>query len=223
MTTDPPPIHWAPRVPKQKIRRLYESEARGVLDEALLDDVGLMLYLRCQSILEVEEARRGRVRCPHCRAVHARPDRREETEVLHCDECGWELSWQDYAKSFRRKQLSVGGAKRVFELYVQQYERTRSSRERMLLIDQLIHAFHLMLVVWSEDPQPTRPACPNLIDGKLNELVPFLDSLAYGDGTRPERRQTREAWQQTLQAMEQFFRDLQARPRGRKWQRREGN
>jgi hypothetical protein len=223
MPEDPTPIHWAPRVPKQKIRRLYESEARGLLDEALLDDVGLMLLLRCQSILQAEEARRGRVRCPGCEAVIIRPDHRPEEELLHCGGCGWEMRWQEYAKSFRRKQLNVGGARKAFQSYVECYSRAQSPRDRMLLVDQLIHAFHVMLVVWSEDPQPSRPACPNLIDGKLSELVPFLDSLAYGDGTPPERRATREAWQQGREAMERFYRDLQNRPKGRPWQRREGD
>ena len=34
-------IEWAPRVSKKKIRKLYESEATGLLDETLLDDVGI--------------------------------------------------------------------------------------------------------------------------------------------------------------------------------------
>ena len=221
--TDPIPIHWAPRVPKQKLRRLYESEARGLLDQVLLDDVGLMLYLRCQSILQVEEACRGRVPCPQCEALVVRPDRRPEEEMLHCDGCGWEMRWQEYAKSFRRKQLRVGGARRVFSRYVQQYPRAQSPGDRMLLVDLLIHAFHVHVFAWAQGPQPTRPVCPNLIDAKLHELLPFLDSLAYGDGTPPERRATREAWRQAREAMEQFYRDIQNRPRGRPWQRREGD
>jgi hypothetical protein len=28
--------HWSPRVPREKLRRLYESEARGMIDEDLL-------------------------------------------------------------------------------------------------------------------------------------------------------------------------------------------
>ena len=52
---------------KRKIRRLYETDAMGIVDEELLDDVGLSLCLRCQSILAVSDARNGKVRCPGCR------------------------------------------------------------------------------------------------------------------------------------------------------------
>lgn len=54
-------IHWSPRVPKWKLQRLYESEAQGMLDEDLLEDVGLTLLLRCEDILAIEEAKQGRV------------------------------------------------------------------------------------------------------------------------------------------------------------------
>lgn len=52
-------VRWSPRVPKGKIRRLYESDARGLLDDELLDDVGIALLLRCQDILMVVGARQG--------------------------------------------------------------------------------------------------------------------------------------------------------------------
>ncbi len=42
-------VRWAAPVRQDKIRRLYETDARGLTDEALIDDVGLALYLRCQS------------------------------------------------------------------------------------------------------------------------------------------------------------------------------
>ena len=31
-------IKWSPRVPLQKIRLLYEKDAKGILDEELIDD-----------------------------------------------------------------------------------------------------------------------------------------------------------------------------------------
>ena len=43
-------------MPRDKIRRLYESEAQWLLDEELLEDVGFMLYLRCRDILTILEA-----------------------------------------------------------------------------------------------------------------------------------------------------------------------
>ncbi len=62
-------IRWSPKVRPDKIRRLYESEAVGRLDEALLDDVLIGLYLRCTSIARVTEAVDGRVTCPQCEHI----------------------------------------------------------------------------------------------------------------------------------------------------------
>ena len=36
---------WAPRVPREKIWRLYRSDAKGIRDEELVDDVGITLIL----------------------------------------------------------------------------------------------------------------------------------------------------------------------------------
>jgi hypothetical protein len=44
-------IQWANRVSQIKIWQLYQSDARGILDEELIDEVGIALYARAQSIL----------------------------------------------------------------------------------------------------------------------------------------------------------------------------
>jgi predicted RNA-binding Zn-ribbon protein involved in translation (DUF1610 family) len=206
-------VRWAPRLRRHELRRLYESEARGLLDEELVNDVGLTLYLRCKSILAVEQAKKGGIRCPGCGATFRRQDRRDEAERLQCPSCDWEMSWRDFARTFKRKQLNAGGAGEAFRLFIQQWELTRTATERMLLIDRLIHAFHVRLFGHLQDPQPTRSVCPNLIEGTLSELIPFLDSLAYGDGNIPPR-DTHGAWQEALRSIECFYADFATRPRG---------
>ncbi len=57
---------WPPRVKKSALRRLYESEAAGLMDEELLEDVGITLWMRCRAILDVARAVAGQVICPHC-------------------------------------------------------------------------------------------------------------------------------------------------------------
>lgn len=52
-------VRWAPKAPRKKIRRLCHLDAMGALDEALLDDVGLRLALRCQSVLMGGEGSRS--------------------------------------------------------------------------------------------------------------------------------------------------------------------
>jgi hypothetical protein len=192
-------IRWTPRVPKHKIRRLYEADAQGIVDQELLDDVGTTLFARCRDILTIKEARQGRVQCPRCarqgrqsviERAHASGDARDE--LLACPQCGWQITWGQYRLSFKRKQLHSGGATEAFEAYVRAYPRARTPREKMLAIDHLIHAFHYSL---RQQPDlPTRPAGVNLIAGKATDVVQFLDELTYGDGTPPEVVEERAVW-----------------------------
>ena len=46
--------HWAPRVPRWKIARLYENDACGLADEALIDDVAYSLLERCRSMCDCD-------------------------------------------------------------------------------------------------------------------------------------------------------------------------
>ena len=197
-------IRWAPRVPKHKIRRLYKSAAAGLLDEELLDDVGITLLLRCRDILTIRDATRGRVRCPRCARqgeetiiLRRSTDGDPRDVVLRCRKCGWHVTWGEYFLSYRRKQLSSGGATGAFETYIRDYEAARSPRDRMLAVDQLIHEFHFSL-----RHQPTRAAGVNLIQGRLTDVVQFLDELTYGDQIPKVMKQTREVWRERMAQIE---------------------
>lgn len=57
-------FHWAPRVSRRDIQRLYESDARGMLDEDLLDRVHYAIHARVSDMFEVRQAQQfGRVNC----------------------------------------------------------------------------------------------------------------------------------------------------------------
>lgn len=196
-------VHWPPRVTKERLRRLYASEAAGLLDEELLDEVGITLYLRCRAILDVYSAlHRGMVRCPRCEregretmVAREQATRRNPDPAIVCSICGWATTWNAYEATFRRRQLNPGGATEYFRAFVNAYPRCSTPRERMLAIDRLIHEFHYSL---RADPSvPTRPAAVNLIDGRLTDIVPFLDALTEGIVT-PEMVGTRRAWEQTM-------------------------
>ncbi len=83
---------WAPPLTQREIYRLYTTDARGITDEDLINDVGYGLYARCESILIATEAYRGRVACPRCTQAiyhnHA-PDAQ-----LVCSQCDWQKSWK---------------------------------------------------------------------------------------------------------------------------------
>lgn len=76
--------HWAPRVPQNYIRRLYQNDARGIYDPDLIDEVGYALLSRCQSFLDATAAVQGRAPCPVCNQIVCH-DRKRET-LLHCGE-----------------------------------------------------------------------------------------------------------------------------------------
>src|SRR5438874_8370391 len=146
--TDLAEVRWAPRVNPHKIRRLYETDARGIVDDELIDNVGFALYARCQSILEATEAHEGgRVKCPRCRNVIALPRRPEIKDfVVTCGSCTWSVRWGDYLKTYQDKHLHGGGAVPLFEAFIKQFDSAGSPRGKMLAIDRLIHCFHWELV-----------------------------------------------------------------------------
>ena len=201
-TTGQEDIRWAPRVAKRKIQRLYEWESKGVLDEELIEDVGFTLLLRCRAILTIRDARDGRVTCPRCdreerATVILRTGEGGPDELIECDRCEWKITWGEYHKTYQHKQLHSGGAVAAFESYVKAYTKARTPKAKILAIDRLIHEFHYSL---RTDPEtPTRAAAVNLIEGKLTDVVRFLDELTYGAAATAELETQRGEWRATLE------------------------
>ena len=191
-------IRWEPRVPQHMIRRLYQTDAQGIYDAELIDDIGFRLFARCQSFLEAEEARRGRAKCHGCGAIilHSSGFSSEDKQrLLKCGDCGWEISWGEYFSTIHKKQLSGGDLVSLFRNFVARFPCARSPREKMLLIDRLIHGFHYNL-----ESGPRRPSGVNLIEGSMREVIAFLNQLTYGEDSTPEARQTAATWRQNMNA-----------------------
>ena len=193
---------WAPRVPQSEIRRLYETDAKGIYDDDLIDKVGYGLLARCESFITANRARAGELPCPQC----GRPVRRED--VLHRP-CGWELLWADYFKTIQHTQLS--GAEPVlkqFEDFVNAFPSARTPREKMLLIDRLIHGFHWYYrrdAKSARSDGPTRPVAVNLIEGRLGDVVTFLDSLSYSDRSTPGTKESLAEWSTNIDANRAWY------------------
>jgi ribosomal protein L37AE/L43A len=182
---------WAQRVPQAKIRQLYETDARGLYDEELIDEVGWALYARCRSLIEAEEARQGRAKCHQCDEIIAHSAKKEE--VLRCPACGWEITWGEYFRSIQHKQLSGPDLVGIFTEFTAGFPRAAKPQQKMLLIDRLVHSFH-----WSADTGPRRPSAVNLIEGKMGEVIAFLDQLSYGKGSTPGTKRQRAAWRKSM-------------------------
>jgi hypothetical protein len=134
-------IRWAPRVSREKLRRLYQADARRIVDEELLDDVGTTLYCRCQDILIVSDAAEGRMICHQCRSIIAR-DGDDKDQIIVCSSCGWSIGWGDYQRTYRHHELYARGLTEEIQHFISAWERASSPREKMLLIDRLIHVWH---------------------------------------------------------------------------------
>jgi predicted RNA-binding Zn-ribbon protein involved in translation (DUF1610 family) len=185
---------WASKVSTKKIRQLYEADAQGICDPELIDDVGWALWQRCDSILTVTAAHNGHVRCPVCGEMIERKLPWSDDEFIQCTKCGWTLLWADYHQTYRGKQLFGANAVSIFEVYYHAFPKAEGAKEKMLLIDQLIHAFLINAVVIG------RPAAANLIEGSLKDVIQFLDQLTSSDASAARIGDSRTAWKKTLQA-----------------------
>lgn len=190
-------IQWARRVEPDKIRRLYTLDAKGILDQELIDEVGYAMYARCESIRTVTDASTGKVKCPRCGELVRRVRNRDlpmKERVLEC-ECGWEATWGTFLKSYQRKQLHGGAAFPFFLEFLERWPNQRTPRDKLLEIDRLVHALHVNVI---EDKEITfaRAAAVNVIEGKLKDVVELLEELAYSDLSTPGIRNNAEHWRE---------------------------
>ena len=195
-------IKWSPRLPLNKLRQLYLSQANGMLDEELLEDVAVTLYLRCKDIIAVDKACHGEVRCPFCYAdnlkeVYITVNRDEygrALDKLQCGECSNEFSYAEYRRCHKREQLNMGGAGDAFKRFIKEYESPAPPEKRMLQIDRLIHEFHYSLK--SKPEQPTRSVGPNLLGANLTVSMKFLDELSGIADDDPDLKVNAEKWRE---------------------------
>ncbi len=173
-------ITWAPKIRQAKIWQLYQNDASGAVDEVLVEDVGLGLYQRCQSI---RLATNRQVECPRCGtafALKATEPWRFLPGAHACPTpgCGWQTTAEEWHASWRHRDLLGAAAMPAIETYLHDYPLAGGAKERMLCIDQLIHAFHISL----RTGKAGRSFANNLIEGSHEQVVELLDRLS----ARPE-------------------------------------
>jgi len=193
-------IQWAPKVKPSLILQLYRRDALGLLDAELVAEVGYALLARCRSILMVTDARR--VDCPACGAEIACPGERwSRQQPVVCLACGWRASYGQWRDSWRHQDLIGGNAVPSFQAYARDFPLAKSDRERMLLIDRLIHDFHQSL----RHRRTFRPAAHNLIQGSPEEVLALLDGMSYGPGSTQGLAESKTEWRRRVeQAAEEF-------------------
>ncbi len=200
MKNDRREMAWHPRVKLHLLRKLYLNDALGLRDDELVDEAGFGLLLRCRSIMEFTRACEGSVLCKRCdlegRETILPRTTMKPGEVLHCPQCGWQITWKVYlAESNRTKgQLIAGHARAAFEDYLKKYPLCKTYPEKMLAIDRLIHEFHRQLGEDGVSSEPMRSASVNLLDGTTSEVLATLDELACGDASSTDVAAQRQSW-----------------------------
>jgi len=165
-------IRWARRLPPPLLKRLYESDARGFRDLGLCEEVGSYLYARCATFHLVA---RGEVECPKCHAVFAVA--REGGSRCPAGDCGWHTTDARYRQSIRDHYAWTGRAVAAFETFHRRWPSARSYADKILLIDQLVHSFH----VDEKTGEPVKSVASKLFEGNKKDVVRFLDELSALD------------------------------------------
>ena len=169
-------FHWAKRVSRTDIQRLYESDARGMLDEDLLDKVHFAVHARVCDMFEVREAQQtGRVKCRNCGAPIPQPYQmgsHSKNNVLKCAQCGWQVTCGEFYESYTGGSMLPGSVFNLFESYLERFPKAKTAPEKMLLIDWLIHQFHINQGV------ARMPVGVNVIQGTTNQVRELIETLA---------------------------------------------
>ena len=177
------PFHWTRRVARKDIQRLYESDAAGLLDVELLERVFYAIHARIADMQEVRQAQTyGRVTCRGCGAPiseYYRMGSRNKSLPLTCEQCGWSVTCGEYFDSYTGERMLPGSVPEVFDEFMRRSTAARTPQQKMLLIDWLIHEFHVMQGIAG------RPVGENVIQGSVEQVAELIAALANGPGSTP--------------------------------------
>lgn len=101
---------------------------------------------------------------------------RNKKDVLKCDKCGWDVTCGEFYKSYTGESMLQGSVTDMFEDYLARFPRARKSTEKLLLIDWLIHQFHVRQGVAG------KVVGQNVIQGTGDQVRELIETLAYGPG-----------------------------------------
>ena len=173
-------FRWSPKVSRNDIVRLYKNDAIGIQDEEFADKIGCALYARClQGRDEGRLKDRGQLKCHNCGEVLKA---RGQALLMECS-CGHQYIFRDYMRAFRMNNMPSGAATAIFNAFIDNWERAKGYAAKMLLIDNLIHEFHINL----NSGVKGRFVGINLIEGNKKQIADLILGLAYGDTVSKEK------------------------------------
>ena len=162
-------FHWPSKLDIFKLKRLYKLDAKGIQDITLADEIGLTLYLRCKYGKEdMERMEKYIIRCHNCgKELEGKEDFRQ------CS-CGYQYSYKEYRRSYCKNNMPSGAAAKVFGEFIIKWSLSKSYNEKMILIDALLHEFHLSLI----SGVVHRPVAMNFMDGTRRQVESIIYDLA---------------------------------------------
>jgi hypothetical protein len=173
------------RLRPQLLKRLYDTDASGIQDLELCNEVGSYLYSRCRTFALVLERQ---VDCPQCRTVF--PIATQGPSHCPGHGCDWYTTSSAYNESVKNHSAYPGRAVDAFKSFYRRYPNARTYREKMLLIDRLSHSFH----VNEKTGELTKSVASKLLEGSKKAVVRFLDELS---ALEPDEK---EKWRRTVSA-----------------------
>jgi hypothetical protein len=105
--------------------------------------------------------------------------------VLACPKCDWHCTCGEYLASYTGKDMLPGSRTELFQEFLERHTEARNPRQKMLLLDWLIHAFHVQSGVSG------RLVAMNVIQGSRDQLIEPLSGLA---ATPRQRVPGRPGW-----------------------------
>jgi hypothetical protein len=153
--------------------RLYDADANGIQDIDLVDEVGSYLHARCEAFYWVH---RGEVACPACGTTFA--VKIQDATACPTPLCSWHTTYDTYGQSLRNHYVHTGRATEAFIAFYRAYPAAKSYGQKMILIDQLIHSFHLD----EKTSRPVKSVASKLLEGNKKDVVRLLDALSSRDG-----------------------------------------
>lgn len=162
-------FRWPSKLDIIKLKHLYQMDAAGIHDNIIADEIGLVLYIRCKLGKEdMERMEQSIIRCHNCNAnISGTSDFRECT-------CGYQYSFREYKRSYRKNNMPTGSAAKIFESFISNWEHAGIYNEKMLLIDSLIHEFHRSMISGTIN----RRVAINFMDGTRKNIENILNELA---------------------------------------------
>ena len=171
------------KVSRNDLMKLYQSEAKGLINEDLLDEVGYTFYTRCTQAKQARELmEQGKMLCLHCGAVLSddivkiggyTPFSKSNLPVS-CD-CGYSYTYREYRRCCNAANMPGGRATPIFEHFAQKWPSCKDTAQKMMLIDWLVHECHVTLMSGIAG----RSVCINFIEGTTKQISDLITTLAH--------------------------------------------